>query len=671
MKSLKSEIALFKKILDTLPNSIYLKDMQGRYIWLNRASIKQLEYKHLIPKSIIGKTDFEVFPEPNAIEYTKNDKKVIEEKKGISTEEEVFLPNGGKLTQLSFKEPLYNDGSSELLGVLGYTVDVTEMKKKEEELWEEKENAEIANKAKTEFLENMRHDIRTPLTGITGFAEIIKREVEDPKIKEYADNLVASSYSLLDLLNEVLEAIKVSTGEIPILKKKFNLQKKLNEIILLNQAQASHKKIELSLEYDSSIPAYLMGDAIRIHRIVLEFVTNALNFTHKGYVKLSAQLAKDNDDDVVVKIIVDDTGIGIAPEKQQEIYLQFKRLTPSYEGIYKGHGLGLSIAKKFIDDLNGEIYVESQVGIGSKFIFIVKLKKSLLDEALGSDDLIPSFISNKFTPPIESKVTEFTNNEIAESHYKSRILLVEDSPMAASIVIKMLSEMDCVVDLAEDGKKAVQLAEENQYDLIFMDIGLPGIDGYEATKRIRLNELKKNHVPIIALTAHAGEENKKQCIDIGMNAVLTKPLASEKAEDILNSFIPYRKDKLKLEKTDSLAETINYKELAVFDFEGLKKRFDNSKESAIEMTMIFLDSLPQELEELNAAYEKKDWFVIKSLSHRLKGGVSYCAAMRLQEACDQLETAIREEKTELFESLYNQLLDDIALTEKAMREELS
>jgi len=243
--------------------------------------------------------------------------------------------------------------------------------------------------------------------------------------------------------------------------------------------------------------------------------------------------------------------------------------------------------------------------------------------------------------------------------------------MAARVVTTMLSTMDCEVDLAEKGKVAVQLAEDKQYDLIFMDIGLPDIDGYETTKRIRLNELKKTHVPIIALTAHAGEENKKHCIDVGMNAVLTKPLIKEKAEDILNSLIPYRREKLNLiEKPEDLEGTTHYQNLAVFDFELLKKQFGDKKEMAIEMVTVFLDGLPQELQQLQVAHEKKDWIDIKNLTHKLKGSVSYCGAMRLQAACAQLESAIREENNEIFEKLYNQLLNEVSLAEKEMKEKI-
>jgi two-component system, OmpR family, aerobic respiration control sensor histidine kinase ArcB len=649
---------LLEQIIHNAPNYIFWKDTNLIYRGCNYnfARVAGLDN----PEQIIGKCDNDLPWQQTGYLYQAEDQEILSSGQSILNKE-VPMVLGAETRILSVsKVPLYGN-DKKIIGILGIYIDITQ------------KNALIADlekslRIKTEFLENMRHDIRTPLTGIIGFADLIKSGITDPKMKEYASNLAASGYALMDLLNEVLEAVKINSGEIPLLKKKFNLQKKLDEVISLNQARALYKKIDLSFQYDSAIPNYLIGDPTRVHRIVLELVTNALNFTHKGHVKLSAQLAKDNKSDVVIKIIVEDTGIGIPLEKQHEIYVQFKRLIPSYEGIYKGHGLGLFIAKQFVDDLQGEIYVKSQVDVGSKFIFIVKLKKALLDEELGSEDLIPSLTHSKFILP--QKVKGEPIAEETTGSYKSHILVVEDSSIAARVVTSMLSQMDCTIDVAEKGKDAVDFAEHKQYDLIFMDIGLPDIDGYEVTKRIRLNELNKNHVPIIALTAHASEENKKHCIDIGMNAVLTKPLIQKKAEDILNSFIPYRRDRLNLKETsDSITKTTDYEELAIFNSESIKEQF-GSKETAVEIINLFLEGLPQELQEIHTAYTRKDWSLAQKLTHKLKGGVSYCGAPRLKEACAQLENVIKNRESKRFENLYNQLLKAASLTEKTMRKEL-
>lgn len=351
---------LLAQIIYHAPNYIFWKDANLIYRGCNYnfAQVAGLDN----PEQIVGKSDQELPWKQTAYLYQAEDREILASNQAILNKEVPMVLGGSEIRMLSVsKVPLYGS-DKKISAILGIYIDITQQTSLIAEL---KKSLQI----KTEFLENMRHDIRTPLTGIIGLAELLGSEVTDPKMKEYTRDLATSGYALIDLLNEVLEAVNVNSGEIPLLKKKFNLRKKLNDVILLNQAMASHKKIDLSFHYDSAIPPYLMGDPTRIHRIVLEFVTNALNFTHKGHVKLSAKLAKDNANDVVLKIITEDTGIGIPLEKQDEIYLQFKRFTPSYKGIYKGYGLGLFIAKKFIDDLNGEIYVESQMDVGSKFIF--------------------------------------------------------------------------------------------------------------------------------------------------------------------------------------------------------------------------------------------------------------------------------------------------------------
>lgn len=266
-------------------------------------------------------------------------------------------------------------------------------------------------------------------------------------------------------------------------------------------------------------------------------ITILLNFTTIGFVKVSAQLSRQQERDLIVKIKVEDTGIGIPKEKQDEIFIQFKRLTPSYEGIYKGAGLGLAIVKQFIDELDGEIYVDDREEGGTCFTLLFSLKESLVQDELGAEK---TPISPALKGPKKITIEPATSMISGLRKDLSQILLVEDQTLAAKVVISMLSHLDCQVDYASSGQEALKLFQEKPYDLILMDIGLPGMDGYEVTKRIRLFELNKDtHIPVIALTAHLDEENKKHCIDTG-NAVLSKPLTKEKAKDVLNAFIPYR-----------------------------------------------------------------------------------------------------------------------------------
>ena len=236
-----------------------------------------------------------------------------------------------------------------------------------------------ADQAKTEFLHNMRHDIRTALTGMIGLLDLLQGQTDRDKIQEFTRILTKSSHELLRFLNEVLESIQVASGEIPLLNKKFDLREILDNIVKLHQPAAIKKQLDLTLEMDPAIPNCLIGDPVRIYRVVLELLANALKFTSKGTVNISASLAKREAQNVVINIFVEDTGIGIPPEKQQELFISFKRLTPSYENIYPGTGLGLFIVKQFLEDLKGEIYVESTLDKGSKFACVLPLKIPLLE----------------------------------------------------------------------------------------------------------------------------------------------------------------------------------------------------------------------------------------------------------------------------------------------------
>lgn len=227
---------------------------------------------------------------------------------------------------------------------------------------------------------------------------------------------------------------------------------------------------------------------MRIHRVALELLANALNFTDTGFVKLSALLAKRDDQKMVLKLIVEDSGMGIPKDKQHEIYVQFKRLTPSYQGIYKGAGLGLAVVKQFIDELNGEIYVKSELQKGTCFTCIIPLQAPLLDDGFGVDSSLDRVIDRPYETTYAQQIKPVVRDE---SSHSLRVLVVEDNAIAQTVARSFLAKLGCVAEIAETGKKAITLWEGGQFDLILMDIGLPDLDGYEVTHQIRMQELAR------------------------------------------------------------------------------------------------------------------------------------------------------------------------------------
>lgn len=646
----KNNIAYFLNgIIDAIPGCLYWKDCNGYYLGCNNLTAKLAGLSS--PYEVIGKTDEDLWGK-QAGSLIVNDTAVMTQGNAILVEESLKTASGQLMHFTGVKMPL-RDENNQIIGIIGNSLDITELKEAQTKLKKSMELVKAANFAKTEFLENMRHDIRTPLSGIVGFSEILKQESQEPRIKEYADNLAASSHALLDLMDEVLEAVRVSSGEIPKLKKKFDLNLLLNQVIDLHKAKASEKKLQLNFIYDDHLPQYVIGDKIRLHRIILELIGNALNFTHSGHVTLTAELAKQQKRQLIIKFQVTDSGIGIDKDKQQDIYLQFKRLTPSYKGLYKGAGLGLYIIKQFIDELEGEIYVKSALDCGTTFTCIIPLKAPLLDDNSGIEELMPAE-EQRFLNPVRTLA--------ANPNQPNSVLVVEDSEIAQKVALAILTSMDCVVDLASSGQEALQHIKTKRYDLIFMDIGLgEGADGYEVTKQIRNQEKDKDHTPIVALTAHAAEENKQHCIESGMDAVLSKPITKTHASNILDHFVRHPEtlerekiEQAKLDLPDNEEEFFTLEQFPLLEVEQTLRNLGDKSILIELLNDLVTASIPEDFTRMKEAFAAKDYEQVEKIAHKMKGGAVYVGTLRMKYACQYLERYWKSGQRVLFEKLYQQ-----------------
>jgi two-component system aerobic respiration control sensor histidine kinase ArcB len=653
---------------DAIQACVFWKNLDGYYLGCNQYFLDTFGLKS--HDDFIGKQNQDLPWKNQAEDLEAIDKIVLE--KGFYNGEVTLSISPSQEIIFHTKKSLFFDENQQAVGILTVSFDVTDRKKSEllvqkslNDLLHAKNRAEASNKAKTEFLEHMRHDIRTPLTGIIGFAEIIKMEAGESLIREYADNLVASSLALLGLIDEMLESIGVGSGEIPKLKRKFDLRKTVQHVIDLHRSKAAEKNLKLNLNFDEQLPHFVIGDKIRVHRIILELIANALNFTDYGFVNLTATLAKKRNNLVIIKFIVEDSGIGMPKEMQQELYLQFKRMTPSYSGIYKGPGLGLTVIKQFIDELGGEIYVESKPYEGAKFTCILPMQESLLDDELGVDEEIDTQLERDYRATygqLSNKIETFKDS-------KYYVLIVEDSLIAQKVAKTMLESFSCKVDVATTGKEALNLINKNSYDLIFMDIGLPDNDGYEIARRIRGNEFPKNtHAPIIALTAHAGEENKRRCLDVGMNAVLIKPLTGTSCTEIIENFISNSYGKVN--KSTDYSGDLPPDEQKMFDLsdypmfdieEGI--RVTGSKEMLVSMvTLMVHESFTVDFNKMQEAYQAKDWEAVQNLAHKIKGGAVYVGTSRIRMACQYLERYWKTGGRALLDPLYQQAINTLRLS---------
>ena len=363
-------------IISYLPAHIYWKNKDGVYLGSNESQAKSLGLRSTA--DIIGKTDYDLpGSKENADRFRENDLKVMQTGLIENIEEESIIA-GTPAIMLSQKIPL-KDKNFNISGVVGISIDITERKKTEKELILAKGKAESADRAKTEFLRNMRHDFRTPFSGILGMASILQEQEEDPNKKELLGDIANSAQILLEQLNEIADFISLEEGEIPILDKQFDLHQIVTAIKRLLLPSAKNKNLKLNLNIGKNIPKYVIGDKTRTYRILINLLTNSIKFTKDGEVSLSITIAKIEDQKIVIRFMVKDTGVGFSAKEKDIIFTKFSRLTPSYTGIYTGKGLGLRIVKQFLDEVGGEIHVESKIDNGSTFVVLIPYKLPLLE----------------------------------------------------------------------------------------------------------------------------------------------------------------------------------------------------------------------------------------------------------------------------------------------------
>ena len=372
----------FLRVISELPGSIYWKDKEGIYLGANEHAAKMAGLNSI--EELIGKTDYDLFTKEQAYSFREADLKVINEGKEISVEELSCSPIDSKaFIQRSMKKPLRNK-EGVIIGVIGNTVNINDLKETEKKLKEARIDAEkIAYKAKMQFIQDMEHDIRTPTSCIYGISDMLYKNETALKKKELLKGLAESAKELYDFLNRILNFIQEKSAQFSLTIKKFQLKAVIDRVYKLNNIIAKQKKLRFEVDYDKNIPEVLIGDELRIERILINLISNSLKFTHEGFVVVQINLAKKTKKKAIIIIRVKDTGLGIPKEKQNFIFEKFSRLNPSNQGIYKGEGLGLAIIKQYVEDLNGEVELESTLGIGSEFRIILPLQLPLLNNKQG------------------------------------------------------------------------------------------------------------------------------------------------------------------------------------------------------------------------------------------------------------------------------------------------
>lgn len=413
-----------------------------------------------------------------------------------SFEREFLTKDGQRYWVISTITPVL-DPNGEIEKIIAIDTDITERKRIEEELVR-------TNTIKEQFLTNMSHEIRTPMNAIVGFTDLVLKTELSPDQRQYIDAIKTSGRNLIVIINDILDFSKIEAGKITFEQIEFDLRHLISTLTELMLPKSMEKNIRISTKIDDRIQKQLKGDPTRLNQIFLNLVGNAVKFTEKGGIKIIAEYVSEDNDEIEVRFSVTDTGIGISADKLGSIFEVFTQATNDTNRKYGGTGLGLTIVKQLVELQGGKVSVKSKLGQGSSFSFNLKFKK-----VLSSD------ITTKYTLTTKEK----------PSHIESlNILLVEDNLMNQILAKKVLTNWNWNVDVAENGLVAVKKTKKTLYDLILMDIQMPEMDGYEATRQIRRrHNTEKRNIPIIAITAHAISGEAEKCYNAGMNDYITKP----------------------------------------------------------------------------------------------------------------------------------------------------
>lgn len=377
-------------------------------------------------------------------------------------------------------------------------------------LMKEKEKAQEAEKAKSEFLANMSHEIRTPMNGIIGMIEHLQDSHLDKKQKKIVETIQTSSENLLCLINDILDLSKIENGKMEIEKYPFNLYFTLKSCQNLLEKNAKKQGNEFLLQIDSSVPERILGDEIRIRQVLFNLMSNAIKFTENGLIRIFCYCIHENDKQIFY-CEVSDTGIGIPKDKQDKLFAAFTQADSSITRKYGGTGLGLSISNKLVGLMNGHMTLKSKEGEGSTFTFSIPIEANIDQEQVE--------VQNE-----HQNVIKLPTN--------LKILLVEDNKINQNLAEMTFSKLGYKVDVAVNGLEAVNKATINQYDLIFMDLQMPVMDGLQATKEIK-SKLKEDSPRIIALTANAFMSDKEEAMKAGMVAFITKPFKKKEIQKVI------------------------------------------------------------------------------------------------------------------------------------------
>ncbi|WP_163340467.1 response regulator [Desulfopila sp. IMCC35008] len=622
----RQQAELMRIMMETIPHPIFYKDMKGKYIECNDAFMKFLGRKK---SDIIGKTVYDVAPPDLAPMYNDLDLELLGNPGTRSYQYPVIGANG-ESREVSFNKATISDHAGNVIGLVGSMLDITQLVRAREE-------AEVANRAKSQFLANMSHEIRTPMNGVIGMISLLFDTELTPLQQEYVKTAKTSGETLLRVINDILDYSKIEAGKLEFQEVEFSVHEMVRDCLEILQCRADDKGLELTTVISPEVPGVLFGDRGRLQQILLNLVGNGLKFTDKGEVRVFVEVVEATSRDIELKFRVCDTGIGIDIEQQGVLFQSFSQVDGSSTRQFGGTGLGLAISRQLVEMFNGIIEVFSQPGEGAEFWFTARLGL----ESCGTAD-------SDVTPGQEERGLwqALTGDDLAQldTSTSHRILVTEDNSINRQVTTALLEKLGYFdVDAVESGEDALTALTERDYDLVLMDLSMPGLDGFETTKIIRdgYSGIRNPEIPIIALTAHAMQGVRDRCLTAGMNGYVSKPMALEPLDKALRAVWPgpdlQLADILPAGAVEVVAEM--EKQQAVLDWDVLVDRLLGDKETADLILSELSLQLPQQMAELETLIIDGNRVEAGKQAHKIKGATANVGAEYLCSVLAEMEDA--------------------------------
>ncbi len=664
-EDLVSEYTMMNELLGDLKVEIMIKDaLDGfKYIYVNSEFEKAMGMQ---AAEIIGKNDADIFSAKYAEKVKALDDKVVQTGAGCNEMIQRFNNDVREERWYYTLETPHTNTADEVEKVSIVAIDFTEIKQSADAQETAKIAAEDANRAKSEFLANMSHEIRTPMNGIMGMSELLLDSTLSEDQLRYVRVVKSSCSNLLHIINDILDISKIEAGRMAIDTVDFSLKEVLDEVMGMGKVLLAKKSVSLDYKCQSGIADEYIGDPVRVRQILTNLVGNSAKFTSEGGIKINIKSLAKGDDWQRLQFEVHDTGIGMTPEEAAQIFDKFAQAKSTNKRKYGGTGLGLTITKKLVELMDGDISVSSVKGKGSVFKFNIKLGRHK-------------------TQDIE--LPEFTDNSI-----QNVLLLVEDNQVNQMVSVNILEKkLNCKVIVANNGLEGLNALDEHKIDLVLMDCQMPVMDGYEATRAIRASGKPYANIPIVAVTADVMSGARDRCIEAGMNDYMAKPVTVDKFSKILNIYLHNHdentpadsssketpaassddnKNDAKAPETQNAADNnaVIESESPVFDIEIMKDSVGNDK-ATLEMLLGLLnEQLDQYSKELKGVLASDRSNELKVIAHTIKGMAGNAGGMKLYDIAKHLEDESLDASKEQRKIMGQAVLDASDELKKAVHE---